>query len=116
MRSNRVQRRGEKVKRIESIMQFRKKERKKERQKKKLFRVLNNYLGFKMRPFFLSLFFLSFVPFRHFALPHFFERVLAQLTEKDREAQSNSSVSREKERDLFAPFLLFAEERALFYL
>ena len=50
-----------------------------------------------MRPFFLSFlsFFLSFSSFR---FPHLFERVLAQLTEKDREAQSNSSVSREKER------------------
>jgi len=68
--------------------------------------------------FSLSLFFLSFFPFSsNFALPRFFERVLAQLTEKDREAQSNSSVSREKERDLFALlFFFFLQKRALYYL
>ena len=73
-----------------------------------------------MRPFFslfLS-FFLSFVPFRRFALPRFFERVLAQSTEKDREAHKaqKQCVSREKERDLFA--LLFSSfcRRASFIL
>jgi len=68
--------------------------------------------------FSLFSFFLSFVPFRHFALPHLVERVLAQLTEKDREAHKaqKQCVSREKERDLFA--LLFSSfcRRARFIL
>ena len=47
----------------------------------------------------MSFFSLSFLSFLFvISLPRFVERVLAQLTEKDREAQSNSSVSREKER------------------
>ena len=67
-----------------------------------------------MRPFFLS-FVRSFSS--NFALPRFFERVLAQLTEKDREAhkaQEAARFERERERS-FCPsfFLLFAEERAL---
>ena len=70
--------------------------------------------------FSLFSFFLSFVPFRHFALPRFFERVLAQSTEKDREAhKAQEAVRFERERERsFCPsfFLLFAEESALFYL
>ena len=75
-----------------------------------------------MRPFFLSFlsFFLSFSSFR---FPRLFERVLAQLTEKDREAHKaqKQRFERERERTLrersfCASFFLFAEERALFYL
>ena len=81
-------------------MQFRKKERQKDRKtEKNYFRVLHNFLGFRNASFF-SLFLSFFLSFLFvISLPRFLERVLAQLTEKDREAQSNSSVSREKERE-----------------
>ena len=67
---------------------------------------------------FFSLFLSFFLSFLFVvSLPHFFERVLAQLTEKDREAhkaQEAARFERERERSFCASFfLLFAEERAL---
>ena len=52
-----------------------------------------------MRPFFLS--FLSFFlsSFSSFRFPRFFERVLAQLTEKDREAHKAQKQRFERERE-----------------
>ena len=73
-----------------------------------------------MRPFFLSFlsFFLSFSSFR---FPHFFERVLAQLTEKDREAHKaqKQRFERERERTLrersfCASFFFFLQKSELY--
>jgi len=67
--------------------------------------------------FSLFSFFLSFVPFRHFALPHLVERVLAQLTEKDREAhkaQEAARFERERERSFCPSFFFFLQKRALY--
>ena len=68
----------------------------------------------------MSFFSLSFLSFLFvISLPRFVERVLAQLTEKDREAHKaqKQRVSREKERDLFALlFFFFLQKRALYYL
>ena len=73
-----------------------------------------------MRPFFLSFlsFFLSFSSFR---FPRFFERVLAQLTEKDREAHKaqKQRFERERERTLrersfCASFFFFLQKSALY--
>jgi len=70
-----------------------------------------------MRPFFslfLS-FFLSFVPFRRFALPRFFERVLVD-GERQRSAQSAEAVrfERERERSFCASFFFFLQKSALY--
>ena len=73
-----------------------------------------------MRPFFslfLS-FFLSFVPFRRFALPRFFERVLVD-GERQRSAQSAEAVrfERERERSFCPSFFSFCRrERFIIYL
>jgi len=124
MCSNRVQRRGQKVERIESnpIQKERKKERKKDR--KKLFRVLNNYLGFKICVLFFSLSFLSFflslfVKFR--ASPFLREGACAVDGERQRSARSAEAArfERERERTLrersFCPsFFFFLQKRALY--
>ena len=102
-------------------MQFRKKERKKERKtEKNYFRVLNNFLGFRDASFF-SLFLSFFLSFSSFRFPRFLERVLAQLTEKDREAHKaqKQRFERERERTLrersFCPSFFFFLQKSELY-
>ena len=71
-----------------------------------------------MRPFFLSFlsFFLSFVPFRHFALPPFLREGACTVDgERQRRAQSAKAVRFEREREIFVPFLFFFLQKSALY-